>query len=353
MIYLIYTTWANTKDNHAGMKNLCEQLGKMYPNTFVPVESLYMKNDSSASRSLISKGLKKILNTFYLKRKRISRIKKEYSQLVNKIQFQPNDTVILMEYMLPSVNQYEIARLIKNKYPEIKIYGLSHLVPASIDELFNRESFYKWTSTIDCILTLGSSLSNYYEIKGMDKAKIITLFHYVDDYYKTDDIVDSNFKVLVQGSLMRNLNQLREVITLNPNINFIVCQGLHDLSNFFILNKNVTLMPYLQEEELRDLMRECPISLNIMKDTIGSNVITTSMAMGQALICSDVGSIHDYCDDANCIFCNSTEDFSKALNLLKANKYILREKRIASLKKSNDYRIPLFANILLKMVRDI
>ena len=36
-------------------------------------------------------------------------------------------------------------------------------------------------------------------------------------------------------------------------------------------------------------MNDSDISLNVMKDTIGSNVICTSMATGLAMVVSDVG----------------------------------------------------------------
>lgn len=46
-------------------------------------------------------------------------------------------------------------------------------------------------------------------------------------------------------------------------------------------------------------MAKADLSLNVMEDTVGSNVITTSMAMGLGLIVTDVGSIRDYCDESN------------------------------------------------------
>ena len=62
------------------------------------------------------------------------------------------------------------------------------------------------------------------------------------------------------------------------------------------------------------------VSVNIMDDTIGSNVITTSMSMGLAMIVSDVGSIRDYCNDTNALFCvNTVDSFASAINMLSAN----------------------------------
>ena len=70
-----------------------------------------------------------------------------------------------------------------------------------------------------------------------------------------------------------------------------------------------------EESELRQHMANANISLNVMEDTVGSNVIVTSLAMGLAMICSNVGSIKDYCDDSNTILCNNSnvEEFSQAI----------------------------------------
>ena len=65
------------------------------------------------------------------------------------------------------------------------------------------------------------------------------------------------------------------------------------------------LIPFVEEENLRRYMEQSDISLNVMHDTIGSNVIVTSMASGLAMVVSDVGSIHDYCDERNSVFCIS------------------------------------------------
>ena len=91
-------------------------------------------------------------------------------------------------------------------------------------------------------------------------------------------------------------------------------------------------------------MASADVSLNVMKDTIGSNVIVTSMAMGLAMVCSDVGSIRDYCNESNCLFANTTQDFVKAVKTLSENVDRLNGMKQASLKKSSDLTIGNFYN---------
>lgn len=73
------------------------------------------------------------------------------------------------------------------------------------------------------------------------------------------------------------------------------------------------------------------VSLNVMEDTVGSNVITTSMAMGLAMVVSDVGSIRDYCNDENALFCqNNVEQFVRSIKKLQNNlQLVLRMKKVS------------------------
>ena len=123
------------------------------------------------------------------------------------------------------------------------------------------------------------------------------------------------------GNQMRNQKLLKAIVRDNPMVEFTICQGCDDMTDYFKGIQNVELIPFVEEEQLRKYMADSDISLNVMVDTIGSNVIVTSMAMGLAMVCSDVGSIHDYCDETNCIFCdnNDIKSFSRAIALLSSD----------------------------------
>ena len=89
-------------------------------------------------------------------------------------------------------------------------------------------------------------------------------------------------------------------------------------------------------------MNEADISLNVMIDTIGSNVITTSLAMNLAMVVSDVGSIRDYCDDENALFCQSEDDFVESLSYLAQNIDKVHSMKIASGDRAKKLSIPRF-----------
>jgi glycosyltransferase involved in cell wall biosynthesis len=81
----------------------------------------------------------------------------------------------------------------------------------------------------------------------------------------------------------------------------------------------------MPEEKLLDRMQQADASLSIMDDTIGSNVITTSLACGLPQVVSDVGSIRDYCSEKNAIFCNDADSFVEAIQTLSQNPKLCQE----------------------------
>jgi glycosyltransferase involved in cell wall biosynthesis len=85
-----------------------------------------------------------------------------------------------------------------------------------------------------------------------------------------------------------------------------------------------------------------------MNDTIGSNVIVTSMSVGLAMIVSDVGSIKDYCKDDGAIYCNNDDasSFIKAINELLNNNEKLFELKHKSLEYSRLLSIHNFHTLL-------
>ena len=154
---------------------------------------------------------------------------------------------------------------------------------------------------------------------GIDDNKIFKTFHYVDtEYYKPSNLkTTDSFNVLVQGNQLRDYNLLKEIIVQCPDINFIIMQGIQDLSHLFSDIENVKLKGFVTENELLVIMQNSDASLSVMEYTLGSNVITTSMACGLAMVVSDVGSIRDYCNVENYRFCATKEEFVDALNFLK------------------------------------
>lgn len=340
MNYLICQDWTNTSNNHAGIKYLCLQLEEKYKKECKAIVIPDYIGSQIAKHS-------KLTRKFYiwLARRKFNKFIKKITNKLNK-QLIKGDKVFLLEYMEKLVPQYKLACEIKKSHPEIDIYAMVHLIPKKLDNSFTDLEFKQWIKPIDKFITLGSSLTDYLGNRGINKNKIITSFHYVEnEYYKPQShkAIGANIQVIAMGNQERNVNLLREVVANNPTVNFIICQGVSDLSAQFKGFHNVKLIPFVEEEELRKLMDESDISLNIMNDTIGSNVIVTSMAMGLAMICSDVGSIRDYCDEDNCIFCdNNVKSFSNAVNSLVTDKIRLAKYKESSINKSKEINISNF-----------
>lgn len=253
---------------------------------------------------------------------------KKYLDLCKDIwpEVKAGDEFFLLEYLFPAVSQYKLAKYIRTHYPNVRIYGLTHLTPTILDsQIFIGLMIRKWVAPLDKILTLGTSLSQYLQDKGnLPLQKISTGFHYVDlNYYHRDHFSDvGKITIIIMGSLQRNFQLIASIVKKVPEVNWIICQGLsHYESLFADCVGNISLKGFMSEGELRQLMAESDLSLNVMEDTVGSNVITTSMAMGLGLVVSDVGSIRDYCSAENAVFCkNEINSFVSAIKSLVTDK---------------------------------
>lgn len=316
---IICQDWKSTSGNHAGMLHLFKEIIKRNPQ-----HELFVVNKNFKDRKrLLYIICIMVYICFHAKR---------------------NTTVILTEYLYEKSYQHLIARFLRITRPDIRINAIAHLVPNMMLELLGKEKIIKHASYVNEIITLGSSLTAFLNKLGIKNVK--TSFHYVDlDYYRKESLVPCNDTVttIVIGALDRNFELLSDIVKSVPNMNFYICKGNKDIDHLFKDCNNVKLIGYVSENELKEYMNKSDISLNVMNDTIGSNVITTSLAMGLAVVVSDVGSIRDYCNETNAIFCkNNKEEFTEALNTLLNNKQMLHEMKYNSINISKRLSIKKF-----------
>lgn len=344
MKYIICQDWSNTANNHAGMKYLANQLKALYPDEFeVFVIPDFYKKIFRTKNAFLSRFLfrySKVEYLFYLKK--LTHI------IMAKLK--AGDSVFLFEYLEKMTPQLYLVEHIKKEFPNMEINAIVHLTPQKLDKAFSQKEFEQWVKPISKLITLGSSLTAYLQNRGIDAKRILTTFHYVDfNYYHSEAALDkSNVSVIAMGNQMRNIELLKKIVRKNPNVSFIICQGVSDMNSEFSGLSNVKLIPFVSEDELKAYMEEADISLNVMVDTIGSNVIVTSMSMGLAMICSDVGSIRDYCDETNSLLCDNAdeESFSKAIQILSSNFDLLNSMKVASIKKAQKLSIESFKESL-------
>lgn len=184
---------------------------------------------------------------------------------------------------------------------------------------------------------MGSSLANYFLECGVSPNKISTGFHYVDNeyYHKTEAeiIIKKKPTIIAIGALQRDFRLLAEIVNNTKSVNWIICRGLKPVDHLFH-GDNIRLVGFVPEAELRALMAEADASINVLEDTVGSNVITTSLAMGLVVIVSDVGSIRDYVDSSCALFCqNNADSFIKTIIGFSSDPQRIIEMRRAALRK--------------------
>jgi glycosyltransferase involved in cell wall biosynthesis len=268
-------------------------------------------------------------------------------------QITSKDRIFLREYLHKERNQHIFARVLRFFFKDkIHIFAMVHLFPSKLQSWFSDSEFLIWCHPVDKIITLGSSLSAFLSTKGISEDKIITSFHYVDrEFYRAEIISKplSKLRIISMGNLYRDYETLKIITDNLPDAEFYICKGHDSIDHLFLQAKNVKLFGYIEENELKNLMSQSDVSLNVLFDTIGSNVITTSLSMGLAIVTSDVGSIRDYCDETNTIFCRNSVDFVNAIKKLNQNREILNDFKNSSLKKSERLSIESFNNEMKKL----
>lgn len=353
MKYLVVQDWESTHGNHAGMVHMCKMLVEAYPNKYQMIVQQY-PFDSKADRT-ISKSIYNYIRTHRPFRRLAPRFRQLIIDHRNKHvieelcrKLRGDDEVFLLEYMLYESFQNVIAGYLKKHYKDVRVYALSHLTPSKYESLEHERhiNIREWECLTDKMLTLGTSLSNYLIKNGVDKNKISTGFHYVDNtYYKPlrpTLSLGNNYrlKAIVIGAMQRNNELVAHIVKKCPEIDWIICKGHQNVDYLYEGASNVILKGFMTEEELRDQMDMADISVNVMDDTVGSNVITTSMAMGKAMLVSDVGSIRDYCTKGNAIFCNNnTNEFVSAIRVIERNRHKLEMMKEESISLSKKFSI--------------
>lgn len=334
MKYLVVQEWDNTRGNHAGMSHMCDMLVENYPEH-------YVKITKDCPTPLPNRGrLLSLLCRWYDRMRWRKEWNDDYIRICQPMfsNLKDHDEVFLLEYNWPSASQYELALYIRNKYPTVKLRTLSHITPTLYKRINAHTFIPDWCSIVDTVMTMGQDLSNYFISLGVPVTKLSTGFHYVDDvYYRVEEShikIARRPKIIAIGALQRDYQMLADIVNSTPEVDWIICKGKKNVDSMFESSPNVCLVGFVQEDELRLLMASSDVSINVLEDTVGSNVITTSMAMGLAIIVSDVGSIRDHVDESNAIFCDNTkESFIEAIRYLSDNPIALVEMRKASLGK--------------------
>lgn len=327
-MYLVCAVWGNTKQNHAGMYYLGTQLRHR---ANVPIKLISIPVRGSW-----------YLTPFY-------RLLNVCIACYLRVCLKPSDVVFLMEYLLPVCEQADIARIIRGK---ARIFALAHLVPSRLEKAYTTVDLLRKISYTDRLFVLGSSLRDYLIRKGVDKEKVVRTFHYVDNEFYTPKPHDSvSLNVICMGNMERDYDALRRLVFSLPTVHFHICMGVIDLSSHFSGLPNVTLHGFMPESELKNLMQTSDVSLNMMNDTVGSNVITTSLASGLVVLASRVGSIADYVTEGiDGFLFDTVEEACTHLEQLANDKDLLRSMKNRAVSKAQSFSIDNFSQWLEQQI---
>ncbi|RZK02120.1 MAG: glycosyltransferase family 1 protein, partial [Flavobacterium sp.] len=284
-IFIVYYDFSITSGNHAGMTHLVKLVSKQVQEVR-PIKSISHNFRGGTLVAVIYACCLAVYFRFILKR---------------------GDKVIFFEYLTKGIaHQSLTAYLMRKLGITSPILALIHLSGDHLLELYgSKEKLIEKLKPIDKAVVFGSSLAKFIKSIGFEK-EIVTTFHYADtDFYKpaANSKSQCELNVICMGGLKRNFRSLRRIIEAVPEIKFHVLMGKSELKPIFGDLKNVALYSYMSENDMFRLMKGCDASLSVLEDTIGSNVITSSMATGLIQIVSDVGSIRDYCSNDDSFLC--------------------------------------------------
>lgn len=324
-LYIFIPDWENTSGNHAGMYYLARQIARRIP-ACVKVVKLPTRN----------------LYLFFW----IYRIYLDLIAMLLRLKLRKGDAVWLMEYYLRSIQQSDAARILSGK---AKILATAHLCPGRIRKHYSPATICRKAKHLDRLYTLGSSLRDFYVEQGIPADKVLTSFHYVDTefYHPVPHTPGKRIKAIAMGNMERDDVLMRRIIELTPEVDFIICTGMRKNHNFHNL-PNVEIHGYIPEEELRRLMQTADVSINPMFDTVGSNVITTSLACGLPVVATDVGSIRDYVADGHSglLFADAADAADK-LRSLDADRALLAEMGKNARRKAEEISIDRYIDHLM------
>lgn len=331
MLHIVCQDWMSTSGNHAGMVHLYKQITKLYPEK----TRLYISNEGCKN----PKGF----NTLLILR----------DALKLCIHVKKGDKVLLTEYLARYAHQNLFVNLLSIFCPEVELYSMIHLTPGILNKEYTIEEIVNSAKRIKTNITLGSSLTNY--LSGLGIHNVHTSFHYVDEKYYTPsqekfENRSTPIRIIAMGALARNFSLLANIVKQVPEAKFVICKGRKQIDHLFEGCPNVQLLGFMEEDELKHQMDLADVSLNVMDDTIGSNVICTSLGMGLAMCVSDVGSIRDYCDDTNSVFCDNEEDFVKELKELANDPIRVSQMKKSAFESSKRLSIRNYADDIFKII---
>jgi len=324
IIYIFYFDWENTSGNHAGMAYFFRFLQKRID---LPVRLLKTLRAYGTWRHCF----RRLYRRFWV----------EYLAWTVK----SGDIVYLTEYLggRKSGDYVELASELRGRGVACRLFGLVHLPLNALRAIYDEGYIRRALAQLEQIVVFGSSLAGDLEALGF-RGRVQKTFHFVDaDFYQPaiNRSANERLRVVAMGFLYRDRGLLEQIVNTSPNIDFELFIGSEEeLHSRFSQYPNALLHRFLSEADLLARMQQADVSLSVFEDTVGSNVITTSLACGLPQVVSDVGSIRDYCSKQNTIFCRRPEDFTKALQHLDQHRDRLKLMGSSARQKAEQIALP-------------
>jgi len=318
-IYLLYYDFKHTSGNHAGMAYLSQELKAAIPDV----------------------RLVRHIRQGYTGGRYVGWIYAVFIALYLYIVLRPGDKVCLMEYMSGHFARQDVIVSLLRKWKRRNfVLGIIHLPLSFLQTLYGSvEVISKKIALTDHILVFGNQLKR--DIHQLTPVPITFAHHYAERaYYRPAPnpyvIGQRHLHVLCIGGIKRNWRLLSEIVERCRNIEFHLCVG-DTMPGLAVAYPHVHVYKRLDEADLLTLMQRCDVNLSVLEDTVGSNAITSSMAVGLVQVVSRIGSIDDYCTTRDSFLCNGLNDYVCALQRLSEESGVLETMRQATLEAASRF----------------
>lgn len=331
-IYVLYYDFKHTSGNHAGMG--------------------YLSREIQAAISDVR--LIRHVRQGYTGGRYVGWVYAVFIALYLCIVLRPGDKVCFMEYLSGHFARQDVIASILRKWRKSNfLLGIIHLPFPFLKDLYNTEErISKKVAMLDHIVVFGNQLKR--DIEQLSTVRVTFAHHYAERaYYRPAHNLSEEgrrkLQVLCIGGIKRNWELLSDIVSQCAHVDFHLCIG--SASDCFVPRlANVHLYTRLKESELLNLMQQCDVNLSIFEDTVGSNSITSSMAVGLVQVVSRVGSIHDYCSVHDSFLCNSLDDYVRALKALSDAPDLLKKMKQATLEASQRFDKEKFIRLFKSII---
>lgn len=185
-----------------------------------------------------------------------------------------------------------------------KIIASYHYPPVRLDERVSKTTL----KTLNAVILMSNSQCSWFE-HYLPKNKIYVIPHHVDTGFfipLEENLNKLPYRIISLGGILRDMELLYSVVeqlTKKLGREKIIFDFLmpKEYRSRFKEFSNVNLYNRISDQKLLELYQGATIGFMPLLDCTANNAVLEMMSSGKAVVCSNVGGIEDYLDEAGAL----------------------------------------------------